>query len=184
MAFPKFLMPAAATLIAFPAAAAVTTVGGSFARTCFEAADVPGQASAAALAACDMALNQEAIPSQDIVATYVNRGVLRMRRGDLAGAVADFDEAIRRDPDQAEAYLNKGAALIRVPGKADAAVTLFSAAIEKKTKRPAHAFLGRGIAYEELGNLKSAWADYRSASVAAPRWDQPRLELARFKVGR
>jgi len=145
---------------------------------------VPGEASDRALDACNSALTREAITAEDVVATHVNRGVLRMRRGDLAGAVADFDEAVRRDPDQAEAYLNKGAAMIRVPGRADAAVTLFSAAIEKKTKRPAHAFLGRGIAYEELGNLKSARADYRSASVAAPRWEQPRLELARFKVGR
>ena len=188
MAFPKFLMPAAATLVALPAAspaaAAITTVGGSFARACFEAADVPGNASDAALEGCDAALTREAITAEDLVATHVNRGVLRMRRGDLAGAVADFDEAIRRDPNQAEAYLNKGAALIRVPGQADAAVTLFSAAIEKRTKRPAHAFLGRGFAYEELGNLKSARADYRSASAAAPRWEQPRLELARFKVSR
>lgn len=184
MAFSKFLVPAAATLIAVSAEAAVTTVGGSSARSCYEAADVPGVASTAALDACDAALNQGAISAEDIVATYVNRGVLRMRRGDLAGAIADFDEAIRRDPEEAEAYLNKGAALIRLPGKADAAVPLFSAAIEKRTKRPAHAFLGRGIAYEELGNLKSAWADYRSASAAAPRWEQPRLELARFRLGR
>ena len=38
------------------------------------------------------------------------RGVLRCGQGDWAGAVADFDEALRLQPGCAEAYNNRGAA--------------------------------------------------------------------------
>jgi tetratricopeptide (TPR) repeat protein len=178
----KFLVPAAAAVAAFPAAAAVTVVGNSAARSCYEAAESLRTALLPAIATCDQALGEEPLSDYDLVATHVNRGILKLRRGDAEGAVEDFDAAIERDPNQAEAYLNKAVALMQHARRADAALPLFSAAIEKKTRRPALAYLGRGMAHEELGNLRSAYSDYRSASAADPKWKEPRRELARFQV--
>ena len=180
----KFLIAAAAATAAIPAAAAVTVIGSSAARSCYEAAESQTKPGRAAMEACDTALRHEPLTAYEIVATHVNRGILRLRTGEIEGAIADFDTAAARDPDEPEAYVNKGVALMQAPGRAEAAVSLFSMAIEKKTRRPAIAFLGRGMAHEELGDVRSAYHDYRKASAADPEWDQPRLELARFRVTR
>ncbi len=180
----KFLIAAAAASAALPAAASVTVVGSSSARSCYEAAESEMRPGRAAIETCDAALRQEPLTAYEIVATHVNRGILRLRGGDVEGAIADFDAAAARDPDEPEAYVNKGVALMQAPGRAQAAVSLFSMAIEKKTRRPAIAFLGRGMAHEELGDVRSAYHDYRKASAADPEWDLPRLELARFRVTR
>ena len=173
-----FLLPAA-VIAASPASANIQVLGNTLARACFEAAE-SNRDYMDGLRHCDQALRQSLFDN-DRVATHVNRGILRMRLGNLDGAIADFDEAIAQDPEQAEAYLNKGWALLRRDGWNDA-VPLFTIALEKRTARPAVAHLGRGMAYETGGKFKLAYNDYREASALAPKWERPRDELSRFQV--
>jgi tetratricopeptide (TPR) repeat protein len=173
------LLTAGLAGIAAPAQAAVTVIGNSFARTCYDAAE-SRFGGADALRDCDMALQQENLGGSDRVATYVNRGILKLRLTNVDGAVADFDRAIRLDPDQPEAYLNKGAALLKLPDGQKRAVALFSTALEKKTSRPAVAHYGRAIAHELNGRIRDAYRDYRQASALEPKWREPKAELARF----
>ena len=177
----KFLFTAAALGLALPAVAAVTVIGNSSARLCYEAAESRISTSREGLGHCDEALAEEGLSGYDEVATYVNRGILRMRMGDLDGAVSDFDEAIEQDPDQAEAYLNKGMAFIKLDDEAGA-VPLFTTAIEKKTRKPAIAYFGRAVAHELSGEIKQAYLDYKQASLIDPKWRVPREELSRFTV--
>jgi len=178
----KFLLTSAALIaVAAPAGAAVTVLGSSNARMCYEAADTDAPPIRTSLEACDTALNGEAASTFDIVATHVNRGILRSRLGDLEGAMTDFDAALAIDPNQPEAYLNKGAALLRRENAADAA-GLFTIALERNTTRPALAHYGRAIANETLGNVSAAYRDYTAASRLDPQWREPRLELTRFRV--
>ena len=174
-----FLLPAAVIAAASPAIANIQVLGNTLAKTCYEAAD-SNRDYMDGLRHCDQAL-QQALFENDRVATLVNRGILRMRVGHLDGAIEDFDEAIERDPEQAEAYLNKGWALLRRDGW-DEAVPLFTTALEKRTIRPAVAHLGRGMAYETGGKISLAYRDYRRATSLAPKWSRPRAELARFQV--
>jgi tetratricopeptide (TPR) repeat protein len=171
----------AACATAAPASAAVVVLGNTDARMCYEAADSPMLPAARDVRRCDDALLREPLSSYEVVATHVNRGILRLRRGMIDPAIADFDRAIALDPDQPEAYLNKGAALLRRENAAEA-MTLFTTALERNTTRPALAHYGRAIANETLGNLNAAYRDYRAASQIAPDWREPRLELARFRV--
>ena len=166
---------------AAPAAAAVTVIGNSSARLCYEAAEADFERSKA-IDYCDKALREEALSQYEIVATHVNRGILRFRKGAVNDALADFDQAIRLDPQQPEAYLNKGVALLRSPNGADDALPLFTLALENRTRKPALAYFGRGAAHEELGNVRDAYFDYKRASEADPEWAQPAQELARFSV--
>ena len=97
----------------------------------------------------------------------MNRGILRLRRGGVDEAVADFDQAIALDPNQPEAYLNKGAALLQRQNPSEA-LQLFTVALERETSRPAIAHYGRAIANEQLGNVREAYNDYRRRA-SSPR---------------
>jgi tetratricopeptide (TPR) repeat protein len=178
----KFLFAAAALLAATPAAAAVTVLGNSSARLCFEAAESRSVPTFRDLRTCDEALTQDALSQYDEVATLVNRGILKARLGDLDEAIVDYDNALSRDPEQAEAYLNKGFALLHLPDAARQARPMFDSAIEKKTRRPELAYYGRAVANEMSGQVRAAYNDYLEASRLDPKWREPKLELARFRV--
>ena len=171
----------AACAAAAPASASVMVLGNTDARMCFLAADSPMLPMARDVRRCDDALTRESLSAYEVVATHVNRGILRLRRGQIDDAIVDFDRAIALDPNQPEAYLNKGAALLRRENAADA-MSLFTIALERNTTRPALAHYGRAIANETLGNLSAAYRDYTAASRIDPEWREPRLELARFRV--
>ena len=179
--FGKFLVSTAALLAAAPAFGAVQVIGSSAARMCYEAADSQGIPSSDALARCDTALSEEALAPHDEVATYVNRGILKLRLGRIDDASTDFASAIQRDPNEPEAYLNQGMAALRQNDGAQA-LALFDTALAKKTRRPALAYYGRAVAQEMAGRLREAYRDYRQASLLEPKWRDPKVELARFTV--
>lgn len=172
-----------AAAVAFPGAASASSmvVGSGLARMCFEAADSE-RANSSTIGVCDRALTEEALGWDDQVATYVNRGILRARVGDFAGAMADYNRALKLDPTEAEAYLNKAALVLKTERDWRQARDLFDAALERKTRRPEFAYYGRGITNEIGGNISGAYADYQKAAELAPAWDEPKKELARFSV--
>lgn len=173
----------AAIVVAFPAAASASSmvVGSGLARLCFEAADSE-RASASTIEICDRALTEEALAWDDQVATYVNRGILRARIGDHKGAMADYNRALKLNPQEPEAYLNKATLVLKAQRDWQQARTLFDAALQHRTRRPEFAHYGRAIAQEVGGDLAGAYADYRKAAELAPAWDEPKKELSRFSV--
>jgi tetratricopeptide (TPR) repeat protein len=182
MSIGRTLIAAALAATAVPAGAAVTVLGSTSARMCFEAADARIAPAHDSIGRCNEALAEENLSDYDTVATYVNRGILKLRMGDSDAAIVDFDAALARDRDQPEAYLNKGIALLRKPEGWAQAVPLFDAAIARKTRRPALAYYGRGVANELGGHFKQAYYDYREASRIEPKWHEPQAELTRFTV--
>jgi tetratricopeptide (TPR) repeat protein len=177
----NFLFAAAALLAATPAAGAVSVIGNSAARSCYLAAESRG-ASMDGLRFCDEALSRQVLTEDEQVATLVNRGILKARLGDFDEAVSDYDAALRRDPDEAEAYLNKGFALLQLSESGQEARPMFDSALAKKTRRPELAYYGRAVAHELGGQVRAAYRDYRQASRIDPKWRQPKLDLARFRV--
>jgi tetratricopeptide (TPR) repeat protein len=182
----------AATLAAFAAVAtpasarptpvgAVTVLGNSAARSCYEEAESVGRPNPNVIALCDQAIAREPLSRRDRVATHINRGILRVRSGNVARGIEDFDAAIEGDPTIAEAWFNRGVALMRTAGPEEA-LPSFNQAVERATNRPALAHFGRAVALEALGNVQGAYADYQRASQLDPDWDRPRAELARFSV--
>lgn len=181
MANIRYLIAALAAASSIPAMASVVVVGSNAARVCYQAADAAARPSRLDLARCDEALLDPSISRHDVVATYVNRGILKLRRGLVPESIVDFDRAMALDPNQPEAYLNKGAALV-AQNDMNGALPLFTVALERNTIRPAIAHYGRAIANETLGNLAAAYRDYQLASQLDPDWADPRTELARFRV--
>ena len=63
-----------------------------------------------AIAACTRAIKSGTYNGKTLALAYSNRGVEWKAKGDLAKAVADYDEAIKADPQQPAAYNNRGIA--------------------------------------------------------------------------
>ncbi len=177
-----FFLAAVATVIAVvPASAAVLTVGGSFAEGCYHLAQ-SRVGTIEALATCDRAFTQ-VLSREDEFATYVNRGIVKMHRGELKGAQADFDHAIVMIPTRGEPWLNSGVLQIK-QGNSRAAIPMFDKALALGTDSPEVAYYARGLAHEDIGDLRSAYADLRRATEISPRWREPAKELARYQVRR
>lgn len=177
------LLAVAVCALSVPASAGVVVLGAGNARQCYLAAESSGSPSADDMQRCDDAILEERGNQRRLVSTHVNRGILRLRRGNTVAAMADFNEATRLNPNEPEAYLNRANVLLRDAQVTDA-IGQFDSAIAKQTRRPQFAYFGRAVAYEEVGNLRAAYRDYRRASELAPNWESPRLELARFRVTR
>ena len=167
-------------VLAVPAGAAVLTVGGGYAHSCYRAAETQATRGDA-LQSCNLALSEEALSPDDRVATHVNRGILLLRLARLSDANADFDSALAMDPKQAEAWLNKAVLNARYGRSADA-LPMVQKALEFNTKRPALAYFVRAMAHEDSGNIKAAYYDLQRARELDPKWAEPRIELRRFKV--
>jgi tetratricopeptide (TPR) repeat protein len=180
----KCLVSAAGiAVLALPLSAAqagVLTVGGGFARSCFEASEARNP-SPRNIEACDRAFTDQALDYYDQVATHVNRGILLYLIGNLAAANRDYDEALAMDPNQAEAWLNKGMVALKADDSR-AAAPMFEKALALRTARPALAYYGRAIANEDVGNLSQAYADLQRARDLDPRWPLPAEELKRYVV--
>ena len=92
---------------------------------------------------------------------YTNRGLARFKKGDFAGAVADYTEALRIRPGLAVAYLNRAAAL-RASGDTEAAIKDLDKAIAIK-KDFFHAYNNRGSLHLDRGEPEAALDDLNRA---------------------
>ena len=174
-----------ATLLrARSAEAGVTVIGNGLAAVCSTAAR--SAANNAPIRAegeqeCTMALENEALSLHETAATYVNRGVLYLSDGSIEPARRDFERALKIEPGLPEALVDRGAALIAGGRDADGAAEITHGLALNPTE-PEKAYYNRGVAEERLGDVRSAYFDYRKASDLKPGWPLPKTELARFKV--
>jgi len=173
---------AAALLAAAPASATDITIGTSLAHACYLSSfdSSPGPF---AVRECDRALEDELLSEKDRIATIVNRGIVKMSVGDFGGADDDFDRALRMNAGEPEALLNMGLLRLR-QNRLEEAVGYFNRSIDAKTLRPALAHYVRAISQEQLGNLRSAYADLMRARELDPKWPLPAEELTRYHVSR
>ncbi len=174
-------LAAAALLSSGAALASSMVIGSGLARMCYDAAEAE-RANQGTLDICNRAISEEALTYDDQVATYVNRGIIRARMNDPEGALNDYNRAIRLDPAEPEAYLNKGALVLKQQRDWRAARDLFDAALQRRTTRPEFAYFGRAITNELAGDFAGALADYQKASELAPGWEDPKTEMTRFSV--
>jgi tetratricopeptide (TPR) repeat protein len=182
----RYFLPlaAGAALVAFalPARSAVTVLGGDMAHQCSLAA-IKGESDEKAETKCTMALDGEFLSLRDRAGTFVNRGVLKLRRREFVAAEGDFDRAIQTEPKLGEAYVNRGAAQVGARRYAQGVADI-NKALQLGVEEPEKAYYNRALAYEGLDDMKAAYFDYQKALELKPDWDQPKKELSRFTVER
>ena len=171
-----------ALAVAGAARGAVTVIGGGLAEACSQAA-MAGEDDPRFQELGTLALDTELMNARDRAGTFVNRGVLKLRRAAYVEATRDFDRAVRLHPDLGEAYVNRGAASI---GRRLYAQSLpdINKGLELGVSEPAKAYYNRALAHEGLEDAKSAYLDYRKAQELAPDWTAPAEQLIRFTVSR
>lgn len=96
----------------------------------------------------------------DFASAFINRGNARRAKGDIEGALQDYSDAIRIQPD-ADAFMNRGL-MCHDQGDLNGALLDFNKAIYLNPE-DSDAFYNRGNTRRDLGDLGGALSDYTSA---------------------
>lgn len=175
----------AASLLFSPAAfaqGAVTVIGGGLGQACYEAAEGQRVAPMKAMEICNLALTTEVLKRRDKAATYTNRGILHMRAGNNTRALWDYQNSLRLMPELKEAKVNLGAALYNLERYPEALAALNEGVASESQNARTVGFYNRGLTHEKLGNLQSAYEDFREALKMKPDFKQAQDQIARFTV--
>ena len=162
----------------------VTVLGPSLFQECGTAAATAqrtGHVGLNDIQTCDGAIGRSWSTVGETATAFVNRGTLHLVRGENDKAINDFTQAIKADPNLAAAYNDRGVALSATHHQADA-IRDFTQALALKAENPDQVTFNRALAYEDSGDLKHAYIDYRKAAELNPSWEQPARQLARFNV--
>ena len=119
-----------------------------------------------AIAACTRAIKSGTYNGKTLALAYSNRGVEWKAKGEIAKAIADYDEAIKADPQQSAAFNNRGIAFAAA-GDYEKAVADYDEAV-KLNPNYASALNNRGLAYFNNGQKERAIADYDAAIKIEP----------------
>jgi len=116
-------------------------------------------------------------------AVWSNRGNSRVSQNKLDEAIADFNQAIKLAPDQADPYLNRGTAL-EAKGEYRAAIADYNRVLAANPE-DAFAYNNRGNAEGGLGHWATALEDFQQATAIAPNFAfaQANTALALYELG-
>ena len=183
------------------AVAQITVLGSGLSADCYHAAKA-GR-TVGAIDICTRALMEETMTRATRAATFVNRGVLRMRDGQYDRAEEDYTLAERLDPNESAIFVNRAAALIyqrdfqMALEQLDHAIRLVGTNLDRFP--PASevwleqatmlgddnlhiAYYNRGIAKKYTNDIQGSYNDFLSASRLKPEWELVQEQLENFIV--
>ena len=165
--------------------AALTVIGPGPAHDCYVAA-LHDYGAGTGEDVCSLALDSAALSLRDRAATLVNRGVIRTRLGRLDVALIDDDQAIAigrslRPSELGVAYVNR-ASVLNGLGRPHEAFDSATKGINLGADNPEIGYYALAVAEEMLGDLKSAFRDYKQALTLNPSFTPAARQLTRFRV--
>jgi len=90
---------------------------------------------------------------------FVNRGSAYLMKGDYEKAIADYHQALRINPKDANAYHNRGTAYFN-KGDFEGAISDFNKALEINPGY-AESYFYKALACEKIGHLQEALESYK-----------------------
>ena len=157
----------------------IVTKQSGYAHDCFVHAKI-GKAFDG-IGACDLAIKREALSRKDLAATYDNRGVMLDQLGHIERAAADFNMAIKIQPDLGDPYVNLGVMLIK-ERKYQEALTQINKGLELGMGFPHLGYYNRAVAEQMLGQYKEAYYDYKKSVELEPSFAAAEERLKDFTV--
>jgi tetratricopeptide (TPR) repeat protein len=118
------------------------------------------------IAACTALLDSGQVPASAIALLHTKRGRFYLFAGDYGRAIADFDQAIARDPTDETSYFNRGRAKYQTSDN-DGAIADISEAMRRGLKA-GDVFGLRGMVYSTKGDFSLALADLNEAIRLSP----------------
>lgn len=109
-------------------------------------------------------------PTDDYSDSHRLRGYSRRRLGQLQAAAQDFEKALALDPNDAQAYYNRGV-IAAYQKTADHGLLDFTKAIQLKPDFE-KAYFRRGMVYHTKGDYKQALKDFEQVLAANPKAHQ------------
>ena len=177
------LFPILMLLPAHSQAQSMSIIGGSsYARNCYMAATLAIQMNASSredLQECNRAIAHGRLQRKDLLATYVNRGIVHGAMEHFQKALKDYRTALDMDPQTGEVYVNVGNIYL-LGKKYELAIQQYTTAIELTLKQDHIAHFNRAMAYENNLDFHNAAADYRKTIELSPAWLLPQLRLERL----
>jgi len=177
------LMFLALILAVLPLAASAQAliIGGGAGKDCFNAVKLNPFPTAFHEKKCSEAILSGSLDRKNLAATLINRGIIRMRRGNFVESLEDYARAEALTPDVGALHLNKGAALIGTGQYAEALASL-EKSLALETQDPEAAYYNIGVAHERLGQVEPAYRNYQTALELKPNWSLPSNALERFTI--
>ena len=170
-----------ALLTPMASAQAVQVLGHGYSQECYQQVMRGRSTTHSVEVICTKALNFESMTKANRAATYINRGVLRMRDGRYDAALADYSNAERFKADEGAIYLNEGAAHIYMQDYASA-IPALDRAIALGSQDLYAAYYNRAIAKEYTDDIPGAYHDFKKALELKPEWQLAARQLERFTV--
>jgi len=104
-----------------------------------------------------------------LASTYANQGTAYRELGDSTRAQAAYEDALRLNPGQFNAYLGMGQ-LLEHEGKVGDAIANYSRSVELRPTAEGYLYLGRAL--EKAGRPQEAMAAYQEALKIAPDFQE------------
>ncbi|MEG3841200.1 TerD family protein [Microcoleus sp. herbarium14] len=120
------------------------------------------------------AIISQRLASAQKAANFSNQGSLKIQKGDIPGAIANFTQALALNQNIPQAYLGLGIATAK-QGNKQQAIYNYDRALQFNPNL-AEAYFGRGQAYYELGNKQKAIGNYEQAIRVNPDYGLAYLE--------
>lgn len=124
----------------------------------------------------------EAGEKLDNAVAWQERALRKINKGDVDGAIADLNEAIRMKPEEVGNYLNRGVAKQQKKDW-DGALADFNKAAQLKPNLP-QIYNNRGIIRQEKGDLVGALADFQESIRLNPKNLNTYTNLALLHIAR
>ena len=105
---------------------------------------------------CSQAIDEGEMPSKDMAATHVNRGVLYDAVGRYSEAMDDYNKGMAIAPGLGDGYLNRGVALIRLK-RLDEALADVQKGQALGVSIPEIGYYDLAVVEEQMGRIKEAY---------------------------
>jgi tetratricopeptide (TPR) repeat protein len=117
---------------------------------------------------CTAVIQSNQDPPQKLSTAFDNRGVAYRLKGEYDHAWQDYEQAIRLNPDNANAYNNLGV-IYRIKGDYDRAIAAYDEAIRLKNSDFPAPYYNRALAYADKGEYELSLRDFDAVMRFNPR---------------